>query len=166
VLSFIVCVAALSTINATIFTGARAYYALGRDVPQLIGVGEWDARGGTPLNGLLVQCAIAFALVVLGAVTRDGFQAMVDYTAPVFWLFMLLVSLALFVLRRAEPDRERPFNVPLYPALPALFALTCAGLLYSSLVYTGNGALFGVGVLLAGVPLLFLRRPAQPAPAE
>lgn len=166
VLSLIVCCAALSTINGTVFTGARAYYALGRDVPQLPGVGDWDGRGETPKNGLLVQGAIALALVVLGAVTRDGFQAMVDYTAPVFWLFMLLVSLSLFVLRRSEPDRERPFEVPLYPVLPALFALTCAGLLYSSLVYTGNGALVGVGVLVAGLPLLLLKPPSgvqQPA---
>ncbi len=165
-LSLIVCWAALSTINGTVFTGARAYYALGRDVPQLPGVGDWDDRGDTPLNGLLVQGGLALALVVLGAVTRDGFQAMVDYTAPVFWLFMLLVSLSLFVLRVKEPDIERHFKVPLYPVVPALFTLTCAGLLYSSLVYTGNGAWVGVGVLVAGLPLLLLKPPAtsqQPA---
>ncbi len=167
VLSLIVGIAAMSTINATIFTGARAYYALGRDVPQLVGVGNWDGRGDTPLNGLLAQGAFALGLVLLGVVTRDGFQAMVDYTAPVFWFFMLLVSLSLFTLRWADPDRERPFRVPFYPVLPALFMLSCAGLFYSSLAYTGSGALIGVGVLLAGLPLLLLKpRPANTAPAE
>ena len=38
--------------------------------------------------------------------------------------------------------------MPFYPLTPALFCLTCAYLLYSSLVYTGLGALVGVGVLI------------------
>jgi amino acid transporter len=165
-LSLIVCCAALSTINATIFTGARAYYALGRDVPLFRSFGDWDGRGDTPLNGLLVQGALTLGLIVLGAVTRDGFQAMVDYTSPVFWLFMLLISLSLFVLRRRDPAHARPFRVPFYPVLPALFTLACIGLLYSSLVYTGNGALLGLAVLVAGLPLLLFKARPKPAPAE
>jgi basic amino acid/polyamine antiporter, APA family len=165
VLSLIVGVAALSTINATIFTGARSFYALGRDVPQL-GIGDWDGRGDTPQKGLLAQGAITLGLIAFGGVVRDGFQAMVDYTSPVFWLFMLFISLSLFVLRRREPDLPRPFKVPFYPVVPLLFTLTCAGLLWSSLAYTGNGALFGVAVLVAGIPLLLLKPKAAAAPAE
>jgi APA family basic amino acid/polyamine antiporter len=101
---------------------------------------------------------IALALVLFGAATRDGFQAMVDYTAPVFWFFMLLVSGALFVLRRRDPDRPRPFHVPFYPVTPILFCLTCGYLLYSSLAYTGRGALIGVAVLILGAPLLMVGR--------
>ena len=48
--------------------------------------------------------------------------------------------------------------MPLYPLTPLLFCLTCAYLLYSSLVYTGLGALVGVAVLLIGVPVVWLRR--------
>jgi APA family basic amino acid/polyamine antiporter len=166
VLAVTVCIAALSTLNGTIFTGARVYYALGRDLPVLRRLGVWDPRGLNPAKGILVQGAIALALVVFGAATRDGFQAMVDYTAPVFWFFMLLVGVALFVLRRGEPGATLPFRVPLYPLTPILFCLTCAYLLYSSLVYTGLGALVGIAVLLAGVPLLWvsrMRREAVPA---
>jgi amino acid transporter len=96
--------------------------------------------------------------VVLGAFTRDGFTAMVEYTAPVFWTFLLLVGISLFVLRVREPARPRPFVVPLYPFIPLLFCLTCAYLLYSSLAYTGYGALFGIMVLIAGTPLLLLQQ--------
>jgi hypothetical protein len=57
--------------------------------------------------------------------------------------------------------------VPLYPLTPVLFVLTCAYMLYSSLVYTGMGALVGVAVLVVGLPLLLLgRRGAAAAPAE
>jgi amino acid transporter len=167
ILALTVCCAALSTLNATILTGARVYYALGRDLPALGRLGEWDAKGENPINAILIQGTIALALVLFGATTRDGFQAMVDYTAPVFWFFMLLVGLAVFVLRWREPDRDLPFKVPLYPVTPILFCLTCAYLLYSSLAYTGLGALVGIAVLLAGTPLLLISdRREQPVPAE
>lgn len=163
-LSVVVSFAALSTLNGTIFTGARVYHAVGRDVPALRALGIWDPGGQKPTNALLLQAAIAMALVAFGAVTRDGFQAIVEYTAPVFWLFLFLVGVSLFRLRSQEPERERPFRVPLYPITPALFCVTCAYLFYASVAYTGFGALLGMAVLAAGLPLLVLARhtPRQP----
>jgi amino acid transporter len=81
---------------------------------------------------------------------------MVEYTAPVFWLFFLLVGISVFVLRRREPDAPRPFRVPFYPVTPLVFCATCAYLLYSSLAYTGLGALVGLGVLATGAVVLAL----------
>lgn len=157
-----VAVAALTSANATIFTGARSAFALGRDVPALGWLGRWDARRATPGNALLVQGAAALLLVAAGAVARDGFRLAVEYTAPVFWLFFLLVGVSLFVLRAREPDVARPFRVPLYPVLPLLFCLTNAWLLWSSLAYTGWGALVGVAVLGVGALLLPWIDPARP----
>lgn len=166
-LSLIVIAAALSTLNGTIFTGARVYYAMARDLRVLPQVGQWDDRGGTPANGLLLQGGVALALVAMGAATRDGFQSMVDYTAPVFWSFLLLVGLSLIVLRWREPARPLPFRVPLYPLTPILFCLTCLFMLHASLAYTGIGALIGLAVIAAGTPLLFFSRPERkPVPAE
>ena len=96
-----------------------------------------------------------------GLSARNGFQLAVEYTAPVFWFFFLLVGVALILLRRREPDRPRPFRVPLYPLTPLLFCAVNAWLLWSSLAYTGWGALLGVAVVaLGGVLLLFLRTPS------
>jgi amino acid transporter len=157
-LSLFVAVAALSSTNATIFTGARTSFALGRDASIFSVLGAWDEDGETPANALWVQGAIALALVGVGAATRQGFESMVDYTAPVFWLFFLATGIALLVLRRTEPEVARPFEVPLYPLTPLAFCLASAYMLWSSLAYTGVGALLGAGVLLAGVPLLWFRR--------
>ena len=165
-LSLIICVAALSTLNATIFTGARLYYAVGRDLPFLKRLAVWSEEGNKPTNALLSQSTIALCLVMLGSLAQDGFTAMVEYTAPVFWMFLLLVGVSFFVLRLREPDRPRPFLVPAYPFVPTAFCLTCAYLLYSSLAYTGYGALFGAAVLVAGMPLLLLQKPRPLAPAE
>lgn len=167
VLSAAIVAAALSTLNATILTGARVYYAMARDLPALSRIGRWDDRGQTPTNGLLLQGAVALALVALGAATRNGFQSMVDYTAPVFWSFLLLVGISLMVLRHKEPDRALPFRVPLYPLTPLAFCASCLFMLHSSLIYTGVGALIGLAVIAAGVPLVLLARRAEgPAPAE
>jgi len=157
-ISLLVTVATLSSINGTIFTGARTNYALGQDFSLFRFLGQWRERANTPTNALLVQGAIALGLVLLGTLTRQGFETMVDYTAPVFWFFFLLTGVSLFVLRVREPAVARPFRVPFYPLTPLLFCLISAYMLQSSLAYTRFGALVGVAVLVAGVPLLVLAR--------
>jgi amino acid transporter len=166
ILALTVCFAALSTLNGTIFTGGRVYYTLGRDLPVLQRLGRWNERGDNPTTGLVIQAVITLALVLFGATTRDGFEAMVAYTSPVFWFFMLLVGLSIFVLRWREPERPRPFRVPLYPATPLLFCLTAGYLIYSSLDYAGVGAILGVVVLVLGAPLIWLGRQREVVPAE
>ncbi len=161
--SLLIAVTALGGVNGTVLTGARTNYALGRDFSVFAPLGRWHARSGTPTRALWVQGAIALLLVLFGAWTRRGFETMVSYTAPVFWFFFFLTGVALFVLRRRDPDAPRPFRVPLYPVTPLLFCAFCLYMLHASLVYAGRGALAGVAVLLAGIPVLLLarRRPAD-----
>lgn len=160
-ISGLVVASALTSANATMITGARSAYAVGRDFPALSLIGRWDERSGSPRTAMLVQGALALLLVCLGAGGRDGFRVAVEYTAPVFWLFFLLVGVGLFVLRAREPETLRPFRVPLYPLLPLIFCGTSAYLLYSSIAYTGFGALVGVGVLAVGGLLLLRLRPSS-----
>jgi amino acid transporter len=161
VISLVVAIAALTSANATAITGARSTYALGQSFPGLGWLGHWHGRRETPGNALIAQGGVALILVLAGAFARDGFALAVDYTAPVFWAFLLLVGLGLFVLRIREPDVERPFRVPLYPVLPALFCLTCGYMLWSSVTYTGAGALVGIAVLVIGGCILLLLSPKQ-----
>jgi basic amino acid/polyamine antiporter, APA family len=168
VLSLAVIGSALSSANVTIITGARSNYALGRDYARFGYLGAWRARGGTPARALIVQGIIALLLVGVGAVARSGFEAMVAYTAPVYWLTLLLTGASLIVLRIRDPNRARPYRVPLYPVTPLAFCAAAAFMLYSSLAYAGRGALLGLAVLLAGLPALALARPrhAAVAPAD
>ncbi len=160
-ISLLVAVSALTSANATAFTGARTAYALGRDHRAFSLLGRWSERTDTPSNAVLAQGAAALLLVVIGAFARSGFELAVEYTAPVFWFFFLLVGVAVIVLRRREPHVPRPFRTPLYPLLPAVFCATNAYLLYASLAHTGVGALVGVGVLAAGGVLLVLLKPLK-----
>jgi amino acid transporter len=159
--------AVLSTLNATIITGARAMCASGRHVPLFAPLGRWDDARSVPRPALLVQGLIALALTGYGATARDGFSAMVAFGAPVFWLFLALTALALFRLRARFPGTPG-FAVPLYPLVPLLFLGACAWMLWSSLDYAGYllsatddarfAGLLGVALLALGIPLTWRAR--------
>ena len=153
-ISLMVAIAALTSINATMFVGARSNFAAGRDWAALGRLGDWVDDRGTPVNAMLLQGGFALALMLLGLATGGGFSTMVEYTAPVFWLFFLLAGLSLFVLRVREPDTPRPFRVPLYPVLPLVFCGACAYMLQSSLGYVGGNTFLGVNAAWVGVAVL------------
>ncbi len=155
-ISLLIIVSALGAMNASILTGSRTNYTLGRDFSLFGFLGRWHGGLNTPTNALLFQGVVALVLILFGTLFRRGFVTMVEYTAPVFWLFFLLVGLALFVLRAKEPEVTRPFRVPLYPFTPFFFCMTCAYMLQSSVAYAGVGALVGLAVLIAGTPLLLI----------
>jgi basic amino acid/polyamine antiporter, APA family len=157
-ISSLIVVSTLGALNATLFTGARTNYALGQDFERFRFLGRWQQQAHTPSSALILQGVVSLLLVGLGSFTRNGFKTMVDYTAPVFWFFFLLVGLALIILRYKNPQRLRPFQVPLYPVTPLLFCLICGYLLYSSLVYVNVGAIVGVVVVALGIPLLFWKQ--------
>jgi amino acid transporter len=149
-----VIMAALSSANATMITGARSNYALGRDLSLFGFLGGWDEQQATPRAAFVLQGAIALGLVGFGSLARSGFEAMVAYTAPVFWLILLGSGVSLFVLRRREPARSRPFRVPFYPVTPLLFCAFAGYMLHASVAYAGRGALLGLAVMVAGIPII------------
>jgi len=164
--ALIVCVSALTTMNAAIFTGARTNWALGRDYAMFRGLGNWRESGSTPANALLLQGAITLVLVAAGSTTPDGFGAMVAYTAPVFWTFFLLTGVTLFVFRKRGGETPA-FRTPLFPLVPLAFLAMCAYMLWSSIDYIrnpvygpkfGDMVLAGLAVMAVGIPLYFLAR--------
>lgn len=157
-IAIMVAIAALTSVNGSIIVGARSNYAMGRDWRIFRYLGEWHSGSGSPRNAMLVQGVIALALVGLGAIQKTGFKGLVEYSLPVFWGFFLLIGIAIFVLRAKEPNAPRPFKVPLYPLLPAIFVCMCGYLLWSSLAFHKGNALVGVAVLAVGAVLLFFAR--------
>jgi amino acid transporter len=161
-----VCVSALTTMNAAIFTGARTNWAFGRDYPAFAFLGNWRDSGSTPANALLVQLAIMLALIWAGSTTRDGFEAMVAYGLPVFWTFLFLTGLTLFIFR-ARGGEAPAFRTPLYPLVPVAFLAMAAFMIWASYDFVanspfgpkfGNLVLAGLLVMAAGIPLYFAAR--------
>lgn len=167
VLAALVAVATITSINATMLVGARTNYALAGDWASLRQIARWDETRGVPVRAFLVQGAIALALVAFGAAQKDGFEAMVEFTAPVFWGFLTLVGIALILLRRREAATDtpaaRPFRVPLYPLTPLVFIAVCAYLCYSSIAYalSRDAIHVSLGVMALGVIALVVARLAE-----
>lgn len=151
--SAIVVFSCLNSINATIIFGSRSSFALGKDWKIFSWIGQWDASG-SPRKAILLQCLIALVLVFGASFARQSFESVVEFTAPVFWFFILLIAISLFILRKKNPHLEIPCPVPFYPVLPIIFILTVAWLLWSSLAYSGWGALVGVACLAVGAVIL------------
>ena len=159
-LGLFVAIAALTSINATMFVGARTNFAVGSDWKALRKLGQWQLDIGSPKQALLLQAVISIGLIALGTQEADGFSAMVEFTAPVFWGFLLLVGLALLWLRQTDPHAPRPFKVPLYPVLPLIFSAACAWLTYSSITYAISQKAIHVsmGLIASGVLALLILR--------
>jgi basic amino acid/polyamine antiporter, APA family len=165
IVTLLVMVASAATLNATVFTGARTNYALGCDQSLFAFLGRWHGGANAPLRGLFWQGTIALVMVLVAATTPDGFETLVAYTAPAFWLFFLLIGVALFVLRRQAPVDGTHFRVPLFPLPPLVFCAACAYMLISCIEYAAAvetagslGARLGIGVLVLGIPLMIASR--------
>ncbi|MBX3520289.1 MAG: amino acid permease [Xanthobacteraceae bacterium] len=168
ILSLMITATALSTVNATIFTGARGYQALGKDLPWLGFLAKW--KGDKPANALITQAILTLILIGFGALARDGFETMTGYTAPAFWGFLFLVGVSVYVFRSRGDVAKDGFKVPLYPVLPAIFCASCLWMCWSGINYAlflwsksgygiaGIGAMLGIFLMLLGIPLVLLTK--------
>jgi basic amino acid/polyamine antiporter, APA family len=135
-ISALICLATLGAINAMIFTGSRIYYALGREHRLYAYLGHWSERFDAPVRSLLLQSLVALVLVLSFGSDEEQFQRLVIFTAPLFWLFIMLVAIASMVLRHWLPDLPRPFEMPLYPAPALILAVTAAFMMSRSLSFS------------------------------
>jgi APA family basic amino acid/polyamine antiporter len=155
-ISALICISALGAVNGLIFTGARISYALGAG-HRIFGVlGRWHGRTGTPVWALVVQGAIAVAIIVI----FGSFVDTIVYTAAAVYLFYLATNLSVIVLRYKEPRTERPYRVTGYPFTTLVFCAVCAFLVYSAVSYAwrerqGSVILLAV-VLFFGMLLYWL----------
>ncbi|MBI3466540.1 MAG: amino acid permease, partial [Planctomycetes bacterium] len=138
VMSVVVIISTLGSVNGGILTGARISYAMGCE-HRLFGLlGRWGRRTSSPVWALVAQGLVTLGLVVLlagGEGGEHGFEILIKFVSPVFWLFFLMTAVSLFVLRWRDAAVERPFRVPLYPVLPLVFCCSCGFMLYNSINY-------------------------------
>ena len=153
-ISVLVCVSALGAVNGLIFTGARISYAIGADHRAFRPLGKWDQKTGTPLRALIVQGILAIVLIIALA----SFGDTIIYTAGPVYLFYLATNFAVFVLRRKEPNTERPYRVSLYPVTTLIFCAVCGYLIYSAVTFRPWVAAAALGILLAGLPIYWFTK--------
>src|SRR5262249_42011966 len=102
VLSVAVMVSGVGCPNGMVLTRPPIYPELGADQRFFAPLCQWHPRLGTPVRSLVVQALLSIVMIIAVGIWwegRNGFDTLVSWTAPVFWLFFLLTGLALFVLR-------------------------------------------------------------------
>lgn len=142
-------VSVFGTVNAYVLSGPRAYYAMAKDGLSYKGMGSVNQKFATPDFALIIQAEWAMLLVLTGSYTD-----LVNFSVFAIWSFYGVAGVGLFVLRRTMPDAPRPYRTVLYPVIPLLFIATSVFIVVNTLVTDTRNALFGLLLILSGIPAL------------
>ena len=128
-----------------ILAAGRATMEMGRSMFLPAALGRVNATTQTPIVALVVNMLIGIAAILSGRtgdiITLAAFGAVVLY---------VISMMSLFVLRKAEPELERPFRAVCFPVFPAL-ALGIAAVSFVAMAWFNPviGGIF-VGILVLG----------------
>jgi len=144
---------ALGAMNGSVLTSARVPYAMAADGLFFRRLATLSPRTEVPVAAVVVQGVWSCVLVTTGS-----FDQLTDMVIFSEWVFYALVACGVFVLRRRRPDAPRPFRVPGYPWLPALFVSTAVALLVDTVWLQPVRSLLGLAFIALGVPAYLLFR--------
>ncbi|HEY9711879.1 MAG TPA: amino acid permease, partial [Chroococcales cyanobacterium] len=140
-------------LNGLILAGPRAYYAMALDGLFFKNAGILHARTNVPTFGLILQGIWAAILTTTGT-----YGNLLEYVVFAALLFYVLTVIAIFILRRKEPDIPRPFKVPLYPYLPIVYLVLAIAIMIGQIFLAPKYSGFGLLIILSGWPIFYLWR--------
>jgi basic amino acid/polyamine antiporter, APA family len=137
----------LGFVNVVLLTNSRIIYAMSRDGVFFPSFGQVHPRFGSPHRAIVLMGAWSLVLLVA---TRGSLGALLSGVVFADWIFFGLGAASVFVLRRTQPDAERPYRAKGYPIVPGFFVIAaCAGIL-SAFVSSLRMSLVGVGLVMLG----------------
>lgn len=146
-IAIVILITTLGCTNATILMPPRVYYAMAKDGLFFPRAAEIHPEYHTPNPALWIQGIWACLLVLSGS-----FDQLTDMLIFAAFFFYGATAFGVFILRKREPDAERPYRVWGYPIVPALFVLFCATLIVVTCFTHPREAGLGVILMLTGVP--------------
>ena len=148
-----VMISAFATLNGAILAGSRIPFAQARDRLFPHALAGVHPRFHTPAAAILAQCVVA-GLLALSGRYEDLFTKVIFAE----WLFYMLVTAGIFVLRRRQPALNRPYRTWGYPVVPAIFVVLAGLLLVNTLMERRVDSLWGLVMMATGIPAYFLWR--------
>jgi APA family basic amino acid/polyamine antiporter len=149
-------------INSNMLLGPRVSFAMGRDQVFFRSLGIVHASYRTPAFAILVQAAMAVALVIGSSILVQHFQwqhsvfdILTDYVVFASSIFYVLSVIAVLILRRKRPDLARPYRTLGYPVVPVVYTLFYCWFLFEVYRYDPRQANIGLGLIAIGVPVYF-----------
>ncbi len=138
--------------NGLILAGSRVYYAMAKEKLFFAKAGELN-KFSVPAIALWTQCAWACALCLTGT-----YKDLVSYATFASMIFYIVTIAGIFVLRKKEPDAERPYKAFGYPLIPALYILAAVAICVILIIYDGRNTGFALVWVALGVPVYFLAK--------
>jgi basic amino acid/polyamine antiporter, APA family len=148
--SVVVAVSTFGALVAIMLSAPRIFFAMADEGLFFKAVGRVHPRYKTPY----VAIALAGALGVLFVLTRT-FEQLADTFVLSIWPFYGVAIAGLYRLRRTRPDLPRPYKVPGYPVLPAVFIAAVVYLVGNALVSDPLWTGVTFAIVLAGIPVYY-----------
>ena len=140
-------ISALGSMNSSILSGARVPYAMARDGIFFRVADGIDPKFRTPGRALIFQGVLASIMALSGT-----FEELTNLFIFAGWIFYGLAVVALFRLRRTEPNLERPYRCWGYPWVPAIFVVGAFVLTVNLWMVRPGRSTIGLLLILAGLP--------------
>lgn len=154
----IILVSTLGGVHVNILTSPRIYYAMARENLFFRSLAEIHPKHGTPAISLAVSGIWSSLLVFSGT-----FYQLITYVVFASWIFYAMSCTGVIILRRKQPDLERPYRTWGYPVVPVVFVLFSGFLVVNTIVSDLRSALIGAGLILTGLPAYFYWKRKFPA---
>jgi APA family basic amino acid/polyamine antiporter len=146
-LSLMVALSCFGAIGPCLMSGARVYYAMAEDGIFFRALARVHPRWHTPVFSLILQAVWASLLALSGK-----YDELFTYVMFMMVLSYVLTVAGLFVLRRKQPDAERPYRCSGYPLLPALYVILGSLWAVNAAVEKRKETVVGAVIVLLGVP--------------
>ena len=150
--------------NGLILSGARVYYAMAKDGLFFRGAGKLHPTYKTPAASLMVQMVWISILCVSGS-----YGQLLDYVVFAVLVFYILTIAGLFILRRTQPNADRPYRAIGYPVLPAVYIVMAVFIDIVLLLYKPQYTWPGLIIVLLGIPVYYAwnsrRKASKPSAA-
>src|SRR6058998_655162 len=156
-----VAVSTFGTLNGSMMTAPRIFFAMAEDRVFPKAIARVDPRTGAPTGAIVPAGCLGAVFVLVRKFTELADQFIIG-----IWPFYALAVAAVFVLRRRLPAAERRYRTWGYPVVPALFLLGALFVLGNYLVSEPLLFWLDVGVILLGIPVYvgWRRYAAPPTP--
>ena len=151
VVSAAIAVSTFGTLNGSMMTAPRIFFAAAEDnlFPRVIA--RVDPRNHAPTAAVVLMTVMGVIFILVRT-----FTALADQFIIGIWPFYALAVAGVFVLRRTRPGLERPYRTWGYPLVPLVFLVAALFLLGNYLVRETASFAVDIGIILSGVPAYIL----------
>jgi len=169
-ISVLVIVSSLGANSGIILAGPRVYYAMAQDGLLFNWMAALHPRFATPYRAIIAQAIWSSVLVMTG--TYGTIVSRVIYTEWIFFGALALGAMRLRARARAQPRRsslvspasEGGFRAVGFPVTPILFAAMCLAIVVNQIVSDPTNSAWGLGLVVAGLPVYYLWNRLRPLP--